>query len=408
MPYSFNPLSSLGLDQSIPLDSAGKIPSGYLPSYVDDVEEYADLASFPATGETGKIYVAIDTGFTYRWSGSVYIQINSLTGTFAADSGTEGAPSVSIGTADNGLYAPGTDQVAISTNGTGRLFVDASGNVGVGTASPLESLHITDNIRLGDASPAEIYTNSSELRIGVDRNNDNIASDITFYVDNNERARIDDGRLLVGTSSARSNVAGYLDGTGSPQIQAESTLEAGASFGLFLSRNSTSEKPSIVLGRGKTTSIGSNGSVNLVGDDLGIIIFSGNDGTNFVPAASILSEVDGTAGPDDMPGRLVFSVTADGSASPTEALRISNDRSITVSDGGDVVLGTTTGTKIGTATSQKIGFYNATPVVQPTTGVAEAAFVENSGGTAVNIDSTFGGYTIQQVVEALQTLGLLA
>jgi hypothetical protein len=104
----------------------------------------------------------------------------------------------------------------------------------------------------------------------------------------------------------------------------------------------------------------------------------------------------------------VFSVTADGASSPTEALRISSNRAITVSDGGNVVLGTTTGTKIGTATSQKIGFYNATPVVQPTTGVAEAAFVENSGGTAINVDSTFGGYTIQQVVQALQTLGLLA
>lgn len=81
---------------------------------------------------------------------------------------------------------------------------------------------------------------------------------------------------------------------------------------------------------------------------------------------------------------------------------------LTVGDANDIAVGTTTGTKIGTATSQKLGFYNATPVVQPTTGVAEAAFVENSGGTAVNVDSTFGGYTIQQVVEALQTLGLLA
>lgn len=69
---------------------------------------------------------------------------------------------------------------------------------------------------------------------------------------------------------------------------------------------------------------------------------------------------------------------------------------------------TTTGSKIGTATSQKIGFWNATPIVQPTTAVAEAAFVENSGGTAVNVDSTFGGYTLQQVVQALQNTGLLA
>ncbi len=89
-------------------------------------------------------------------------------------------------------------------------------------------------------------------------------------------------------------------------------------------------------------------------------------------------------------------------------LGVSPSSLVHLADAGDITVGTTTGTKIGTATSQKIGFYNATPVVQPTTGVAEAAFVENSGGTAINVDSTFGGYTIQQAVEALQTLGLLA
>lgn len=40
-----------------------------------DVLEFADFASFPTTGETGIIYVALDTNFTYRWSGSVYVQI---------------------------------------------------------------------------------------------------------------------------------------------------------------------------------------------------------------------------------------------------------------------------------------------------------------------------------------------
>ena len=40
-----------------------------------DVLEFANLAAFPATGESGKIYVALDTNFTYRWSGSVYVQI---------------------------------------------------------------------------------------------------------------------------------------------------------------------------------------------------------------------------------------------------------------------------------------------------------------------------------------------
>ena len=39
------------------------------------VLEFANLASFPTTGETGIIFVALDTNKTYRWSGSVYVQI---------------------------------------------------------------------------------------------------------------------------------------------------------------------------------------------------------------------------------------------------------------------------------------------------------------------------------------------
>lgn len=66
----------------IPSLDASKITSGVidaarLPSYVDDVTEAANLASFPATGETGKIYVALDTNKTYRWSGSAYVFITS-------------------------------------------------------------------------------------------------------------------------------------------------------------------------------------------------------------------------------------------------------------------------------------------------------------------------------------------
>lgn len=58
------------------LDSGGKVPASQLPSYVDDVEEYANLAAFPVTGETGKIYVALNNNKTYRWSGSAYIEIS--------------------------------------------------------------------------------------------------------------------------------------------------------------------------------------------------------------------------------------------------------------------------------------------------------------------------------------------
>ena len=59
------------------LDTGGKVPSSQLPAYVDDVLEYANLAAFPGSGSTGLIYIAIDTNKTYRWSGSVYVEISA-------------------------------------------------------------------------------------------------------------------------------------------------------------------------------------------------------------------------------------------------------------------------------------------------------------------------------------------
>lgn len=57
------------------LSNNGKVPASQLPSYVDDVEEYGSILSFPKQGEEGKIYVAKDTNLTYRWGGSTYVEI---------------------------------------------------------------------------------------------------------------------------------------------------------------------------------------------------------------------------------------------------------------------------------------------------------------------------------------------
>ena len=62
------------------LDGSGLVPSTQLPSYVDDVLEYANLASFPLTGTTGKIYVDLTTNKIYRWSGTIYVEISSSAG----------------------------------------------------------------------------------------------------------------------------------------------------------------------------------------------------------------------------------------------------------------------------------------------------------------------------------------
>ena len=71
------PLSQKGSNNGVAeLDASGKVPANQLPSFVDDVLEFANLASFPQSGEADKIYVDKATNKTYRWGGSGYVQLN--------------------------------------------------------------------------------------------------------------------------------------------------------------------------------------------------------------------------------------------------------------------------------------------------------------------------------------------
>jgi hypothetical protein len=73
--------STIGAASGVaPLGIDSKVPSLYLPSFVDDVLEYANLAAFPVTGSVGVIYVALDTNIIYRWGGSSYTVISPSPG----------------------------------------------------------------------------------------------------------------------------------------------------------------------------------------------------------------------------------------------------------------------------------------------------------------------------------------
>ena len=94
------------------------------------------------------------------------------------------------------------------------------------------------------------------------------------------------------------------------------------------------------------------------------------------------------------------------------ALTLSSD--LTLGSGDNIVLSTTNGTKIGTATNQLLGFYNQTPIAQPsTTGVTTNGFTQGSGNN-IHPNSTFTGgigtnaYTISDIVAHLKSLGLIA
>jgi hypothetical protein len=99
------------------LNATGKVPASQLPAYVDSVEEYANLASFPATGTSGVIYVAQDTNLTYRWSGSTYVKLNDVDFTDYLNKITDTLDDVAAGTTNKHFTATEKTKLANIADG---------------------------------------------------------------------------------------------------------------------------------------------------------------------------------------------------------------------------------------------------------------------------------------------------
>ena len=111
--------------------TSGTIDAARLPSYVDDVQEYTNLTGFPATGETGKIYVAKDTNKTYRWSGSAYVYITS--GAVDSVNGQTGVVNITTITGNAGTATKLATARTISLTGdvTGSVSFDGSADAAI-------------------------------------------------------------------------------------------------------------------------------------------------------------------------------------------------------------------------------------------------------------------------------------
>jgi hypothetical protein len=96
------------------LGSNGLVPTGQLPSYVDTVIEYATYSAFPATGASGSIYLALDTGFSYRWSGTVYVNVSGTVNSVNGQTGTVTLTASGIGSSAVGGVSATTVQAAIA------------------------------------------------------------------------------------------------------------------------------------------------------------------------------------------------------------------------------------------------------------------------------------------------------
>jgi hypothetical protein len=227
-------------------------------------------------------------------------------------------------TVGNGVIASARQFVVYDNEaGAARLLIDSSGRVGIGTTTPDKNLVVNQSnpgadvgIRIKNNTTTDAGTTAS-LRFTTSTADfdtaalvaDRATGSLRHEYGGSEKARLtSDGKLLVGTSTDRF----------STKILVEST---DGTSGITIARASSDSGPpySFFIKSGGAT-VGSN-TVVQSGDALGFIGFYGTDGTAPVSGASITAAVDGTPGTNDMPGRLVFSTTADGAASPTERFR---------------------------------------------------------------------------------------
>lgn len=155
------------------LDSGGKVPSAQLPSYVDDVVEYASMSAFPTTGETGKIYVDTTANKTYRWSGSGYVEIS---------------PSLALGETSSTAYrgdrgAAAYDHAAAKgsafASGLYKITTNAEGHVTAATAAAKADVGLGNVDNTSDADKPVSTAQQTALAGKVNKSGDTMTGTLT-------------------------------------------------------------------------------------------------------------------------------------------------------------------------------------------------------------------------------------
>jgi hypothetical protein len=256
-------------------------------------------------------------------------------------SGTGTTGVLDIGCNSAAPWIQSTDRTDLSQQYT-LLLNPNGGNVGIGTTAVNAPLEVRKN-GAGDVLVSRFAnhnTNEHYLNIYVNDDSNTIVYDSTgtsggdhiWKQGGAERVRIDSsGRLLVGTPSARAN---FYNSTNSAHFQIEGS-GSNDNYALSIVSNyaGNTSGAQVILAKSGGSSVGDNTLVS-DGNTIGQINFQGADGTEFVEAAKISAEIDGTPGANDMPGRLVFSTTADGASSPTERMRITSTGQVRLTGAG--------------------------------------------------------------------------
>ena len=324
-------------------------------------------------------------------SDNAWVELLQLDGTLTLEDGSVSTPALAFrDDLNTGIFSSAADTFNVATAGVERMelgattifnedgadvdfriegdtdvnnfYLDAGNNaIGIGTSTPLvpdgsnadnpnngkvftiygdsPAINLIHNTTGGSAASDDYSainfgrtgstTNPYRAIIGYKQSDDilriNSNNEIAFdigTIGTNEVARIEsNGRFLVGSSSSK----GIAGGNSKIQIQA---IDSTGRISIVQNRNEASGAPFLSLAKTRGTSVNSNTLVQN-GDNLGTIAFAGGDGTDVhSTAVQIVAQVDSTAAANDMPGRLVFFTTPDGSDSPAERMRIDSSGNV--------------------------------------------------------------------------------
>jgi len=387
------------------VDSAGRLVVGYTSATPATLANVKNIQSHSTGGPAGYTAVRWDAGvngpqllFGKSRGGAVgtlgIVSNGDILGQlyFSGDDGTDlvtpGAQIIARVDGTPGVNdMPGRLEFYTTADGastsTERMRIDSSGVTTLTGTGIINANSTTDALRI-------TQTGTGNALVVEDEAN----PDSSPFVVNA------DGRVIVGTTQS---AAAY--GATTPYLQVRGT-DISTSAGSIESNSTTASRGgTLFLARSRSTTIGGVTAVQS-GDRLAAIAASGADGTGFIQAALITAEVDGTPGTDDMPGRLVFSTTADGASSPTERMRIDSAGDVEI---GTQALGSSTDTRKltvasnGFAVLSLIGDYSNTSGepggagilldVDGTSSVSGTVSLVNTAGTAGSSSDTYTGTT---------------
>jgi hypothetical protein len=328
------------------------------------------------------------SGTTVTGATGLFTTLTALTGSFtnlnftSANIGGDLTVSGS-GFIVSGLSVSGTVSGVTFTGTTGQ-FITVTGtnaNFTNGTFSTLTGVTtvVTTGVFGAGSAAAPSIAFTGDLNTGIYSPG---ADTIAFTEGGAEAMRIDSsGRLLIGTSTART-VTSFA--AGGAQLQVESTIYQSSSLSL-INNQVNADSSYFLFGKSRGTSTGSATIVNN-NDLLGALWFTGADGTSLARGAMIEAFVDGTPGAADMPCRLVFSTSADGSATPTERMRIDSSGNVGIGTSApgsalDVRFGTSPATDNGVG-ANTLRVWTSSALAINTGGAISLGGVSGAGSSA--------------------------